>query len=356
MKKNDKIRIKDIAERAGVSVGTVDRVLHNRPNVSKSALQKVKIALEEVNYQPNMHASALAHNRSYRFTLVMPEHDSEAYWKEIEEGSMRASHDLRDFNVDVKTLYYTRFEDDSFDKMASQCLEEEPDGVIIIPQSPVSTTNFANALRKKNIPFMLLDSYIPGVQPLSFYGQDSLNSGFFAARMMSLLSQGDNEIMIFKLMKDGRVGSKQQDNREVGFRHYMREHLPNLKINELVISLGEANDSHDKVFADYFAKHPDTHNCITFGSKAWIVGEFLLRNNYRQAQIMGYDMVQRNEECLRQGSISFLIAQHAYMQGYRSVDMLFRALVFKEKVSPMNYMPIEILSKENVDFYQRYLI
>ena len=44
----DKIRIKDIAERAGVSVGTVDRVLHERPNVSKSAREKVEKALKEM--------------------------------------------------------------------------------------------------------------------------------------------------------------------------------------------------------------------------------------------------------------------------------------------------------------------
>ena len=38
----EKIRIKDIAELSGVSVGTVDRVLHNRPNVSKTAREKVE--------------------------------------------------------------------------------------------------------------------------------------------------------------------------------------------------------------------------------------------------------------------------------------------------------------------------
>lgn len=54
----EKIRIKDIAERAGVSVGTVDRVLHDRPNVSKPAREKVEQALKEMNYQPNMYASA----------------------------------------------------------------------------------------------------------------------------------------------------------------------------------------------------------------------------------------------------------------------------------------------------------
>ena len=51
---NEKIRIKDIAERAGVSVGTVDRVLHKRPNVSKKALEKVKKALEKALPKANV--------------------------------------------------------------------------------------------------------------------------------------------------------------------------------------------------------------------------------------------------------------------------------------------------------------
>ena len=51
---SDKIRIKDIAERSGVSVGTVDRVLHNRPNVSGKARAKVEAVLKEINYQTNM--------------------------------------------------------------------------------------------------------------------------------------------------------------------------------------------------------------------------------------------------------------------------------------------------------------
>ena len=64
-------------------------------------------------------------------------------------------------------------------------------------------------------------------------------------------------------------------------------------------------------------------------------------------------MVGKNVECLKQGSISFLIAQHAYMQGYSCVDTLFRAIVLKKEVEPVNYMPIELLLKENVDFYRR---
>ena len=64
-------------------------------------------------------------------------------------------------------------------------------------------------------------------------------------------------------------------------------------------------------------------------------------------------MVSKNAECLKQGSISFLIAQHAYLQGYSCIDTLFKAVVLKKQVEPINYMPIELLTKENVQFYRR---
>ena len=69
---SDKIRIKDIAERSGVSVGTVDRVLHNRPNVSGKARAKVEAILKEINYQPNMYASAWHITVNIRFAACFP--------------------------------------------------------------------------------------------------------------------------------------------------------------------------------------------------------------------------------------------------------------------------------------------
>src|SRR5690625_6470580 len=55
-----KIKIKDIAQRAGVSVGTVDRVIHNRGKVSQKTQEKVEQAMEELQYLPNVIASNLS--------------------------------------------------------------------------------------------------------------------------------------------------------------------------------------------------------------------------------------------------------------------------------------------------------
>ena len=178
-------------------------------------------------------------------------------------------------------------------------------------------------------------------------------SGYFAARMLMLIASKEKEVMFFKLTQNGHSSSKQQDNREVGFRHYMRDHFPEIKIIELDVPWGGTKQEYTTALTAFFDEHPDVHHCITLSSKAHIVGDFLLKSNRRDIQIMGYDMVEKNAHCLKEGSISFLIAQHAYQQGYCCIDALFKAIVLKKKVQPVNYMPIELLSPENVDFYRR---
>ena len=63
-------RIKDIASMAGVSAGTVDRVLHNRGRVSEEALKKVKKALKKIDYQPNLIARSLASKKICRIMEI----------------------------------------------------------------------------------------------------------------------------------------------------------------------------------------------------------------------------------------------------------------------------------------------
>ena len=233
----EKIRIKDIAERAGVSVGTVDRVLHDRPNVSEPARKKVEQALKEMNYQPNMYASALAYNKQYTFYMLLPKHESEAYWEEIEEGARKCEDTGRDFHIDVEICFFERSSDESFREKASEIIQAKPEGVVVVPSSLDVTREFTDQLHEQNIPFILLDSYMPDLKPLSFYGQDSFCSGYFAAKMLMMIACRETEIMLMRQTKDGRVMSKQQDNREVGFLHYMHDHYPNVKVTDLDLPL-----------------------------------------------------------------------------------------------------------------------
>lgn len=349
-KQQDRIRIKDIARMAGVSVGTVDRVLHSRSGVSASSRVKVEEILQKLNYQPNMYASALASNKKYRFVSLLPSHNEGDYWTDVEHGMQQAVTRFSDFNVSLSAFYYDQYEAGAFTEAGMRILDEQPDGVILSPAIETETECFVVRLQKAGIPYVFIDSNIPRLSPLTFYGQHAQRSGYFAARMLRLLAQGQTEIVIFRQINEGHLGSNQQFHREEGFYEYMKEHCPELKMWEL--NLYAKQPGEDALRLDeFFAAHPDVKCGITFNSKAYLIGEYMLRHGRTDFHLMGYDLLRRNVACLKAGTIDFLITQQPTMQGYNSIESLCNHLILRKKVKDCNYMPINLITTENLDFY-----
>ena len=73
----------DVARLAGVSRGTVDRVVYGRGRVSEETRQKVAKAIAELGYSPNPNASSLANRKEYRFACLIPQFKKGDYWEEI---------------------------------------------------------------------------------------------------------------------------------------------------------------------------------------------------------------------------------------------------------------------------------
>lgn len=348
---SERIRIKDIAQMADVSVGTVDRVIHGRSGVSESSRKRVEEILKKLNYQPNMYASALASNKKYAFACLLPQHERGEYWTDVEAGIHEALETYSDFNITVELSYYDPYDYRSFADASRNILEQEPDGVLFAPTAPQYTTPFTNELEKRTIPYIYIDSNIKEAPALSFFGQNSHQSGYFAARMLMLLAGDDaEEVVIFRKINEGIVGSNQQERREIGFREYMKEHHPDCRIWEL--DLHAKRDSEDaQMLDDFFRQHPTVKNGITFNSKAYIIGEYLMKQQKTGFNLMGYDLLQRNVDCLKQGGIFFLIAQQPTLQGFDGIKALCEHLILKKEVARVNFMPIDLLTKENIEYY-----
>lgn len=347
---SERIRIKDIAKMADVSVGTVDRVIHGRSGVSEASRKRVEEILKQLDYQPNMYASALASNKKYTFSCLLPQHEKGEYWTAVEAGIHEALVTYSDFNISVNLSYYDPFDYHSFSDVAQSILEQEPDGIMFAPTVPQYTKPFTEELNKRSIPYIYIDSNLKDQPALSFFGQNSHQSGYFAAKMMMLLAGEEREIVIFRKINEGIVGSNQQERREIGFREYMLKHHPDCRIWEL--NLHAKRDSDDTQMLDeFFRKHPDVKNGITFNSKVYIVGEYLLKQKKTDFNLMGYDLLERNVNCLKQGSVFFLIAQQPELQGFDGIKALCDHLIFKKEVPRENFMPIDLLTKENIEFY-----
>ncbi|WP_294635380.1 LacI family DNA-binding transcriptional regulator [uncultured Bacteroides sp.] len=347
---SERIRIKDIAKMADVSVGTVDRVIHGRSGVSETSRKRVEEILKQLDYQPNMYASALASNKKYAFSCLLPQHEKGEYWTAVEAGIHEALVTYSDFNISVKLSYYDPFDYHSFSNVAQDILKQNPDGIMFAPTVPQYTQPFTEELNKRSIPYIYIDSNLEDASALSFFGQNSHQSGHFAAKMMMLLAGSEQELVIFRKINEGIVGSNQQERREIGFREYMQRHHPDRIIREL--NLHAKHDSNDAQMLDnFFREHPNVKNGITFNSKVYIVGEYLQKQKKENFNLIGYDLLGRNVDCLKQGSVFFLIAQQPGLQGFDGIKALCDHLIFKKEIPRVNFMPIDLLTKENIQFY-----
>ncbi len=140
----ERIRIKDIARLADVSVGTVDRVLHGRTGVSEASRKRVEEILKQLDYQPNMYASALASNKKYLFVCLLPQHKEGDYWTDVELGMKRAVETFSDFHITLSVMYYDQYEYSSFINAGEEILKQEPDGVLLAPTIPEMTARFTD--------------------------------------------------------------------------------------------------------------------------------------------------------------------------------------------------------------------
>ena len=257
------------------------------------ARRRAVTALKELDYEPNRYASALASNKNYRFVAFIPSPELEPYWGEVSQGLQDAIQNYRDFNLSLEELYYDIFSPDSYNKGLKQMLDRQPDGVILAPQLSAITYNFCQHLKEKNIPFTFLDSNIHDLDALTFYGQDSLMSGRFAARMSMLEAAPEKEFLIVHF----DLPSLQQYNREVGFREFIHKNYPGSVIHELSISPKDPK-AHE-VLTDFREKHPDVHFVCTFCSHTHVVARFIQEKGITDWHMMGYDMLDPNVKYLK---------------------------------------------------------
>jgi len=354
MEIQSKIRIKDIAERAGVSVGTVDRVIHGRMNVSKSSLAKVQKILDEINYVPNHYASALATNKTYYFAAILPMHEDDSYWARVEKGLVEGLRRYSDFKISFKIFRYDPFNDSSFDTQAQLLVDSKPFAVIIGPIFNFNImSKFVDKLTENNIPYALIDSTWADFHPVTFYGQDSIRSGEFAARIILMAAAGTKRVAIFKILGEGRVASRQQLDREGGFRKYIKEHSPKTTIVDLDLYVYDKKGMKERL-TEFFTNNPDVLYGVTFNSSVYKIADFLKEEmpKHKHVTLLGYDAILPNVSCIKDGSVDFLIAQHPQKQGLNCMRSMVNACVLRMKQKVDHYVSIELLTRENIDFYK----
>ena len=344
------ITIKDIARLAGVSAGTVDRVLHNRGRVSDDALKKVNKILEEIDYKPNVIARTLGSNRTYRIAALIPNPEQDPYWAQSRAGIRQAEAEWAHYNVKVDPFLFDLYDKSSLKKVAEAVYEAKPDGILIAPIFYHEVLPFLELYKNDNIPYVLFNTNIREVTPLGFIGQNLYQSGRVGAELMHLGQQTSGTLAVLHINEDIQ-NSVHLLEKERGFREYFQG-KPNSSFEIKTLNLGNSNDpSFEKQLCALLAD-PQLKGIFVSTSKgSFLAASFLERNQKTHVILVGYDMLEENLQYLKSGTIDFIINQNPKRQAFLGINYLADHLVFKKQTPPEDLLPLEVITRENLESY-----
>ncbi len=348
-----KVTISDIAERAGVSAGTVDRVIHNRGEVSEKTREKVLEVIKELKYEPDIVASSLASRKTVRFAVLLPE-GSNIFWNKPAEGINAAWNEIKAFGVSFEEFRFSYYDKDGFFQQLNALTESKPDGVVLTPVFTDGLNESLKKLSESGIPYVFINTQWENGEYLAFVGQDSKQSGKVAARLLDYCVADGGQIFIFNLISE-RGGNSHIISRERGFIEYFSYDQEAGQKNILTIHV---NAQHKEEIENLLYRHlgtnqnkKDIRGVFVTNSRVYQIADILEKEEYSNVRLVGYDLLEQNIRHLRNNTINFLIGQKPFEQGYNSVMTLFNAIVRKKEVPKNKFLPIDIITKENIDFY-----
>ena len=342
--------LKEIARRANVSIGTVDRVIHNRGNVSRQNEEKIRKIIAELDYKPNVHAQQLQKNRQFKFGVIMPETNPNlGYWPIAMRGIEKAKEELWKHNVRVEYFHYDANSKVSFQEVSRNSTKNGIDGLLIAPGLYLDVIHDFTLSIKDKIPYVFFDSPVLGSNSICNILQDAYNSGWLAGRLMHLLLPNPEEIAIITVQQKGN----HLRNRAEGFLQYF-EKKPEYR---LYTFFPEIIDSPmhdiDHVLDSIFKIHPEVSGIFATNALIYKVVEYLKDHQLpvEDIALIGYDLTEKNMMCLKEGLIEFIISQKPEIQSYKGIYALYRHVVLKEPVDSTIMMALDIVTKENIEFY-----
>ena len=350
MVKIKKATIQDIADYADVSVGTIDRVIHNRGKVSPTKKKKIEEAIKQLNFNPNLLARTLALGSQFSICTLFPEAGSlKNYWSLPKRGAEQFANNYRDFGVEIEAHEYSLFDEASFIKQSRIILDKNPSGVVMAPLFEKESIAFTRLLDEKQIPYVFIDANIPDQNNLTYIGPDSGTSGFMAGRLINTILDQEDDILIINIAK-GVENSAHVGVVEKGFREYFaRQSTQKRKIHTLIIPSPEESEI-TRELTKFYINHKGIKGVFVTNSMAHVISKFHKAHDL-EIKLVGFDLIEENVKELKKGGIEYLISQSPIFQGKRSIQVLFDFFVYKKEPLPVQYVPLDIILKENADFY-----
>lgn len=336
--------IKEIAALAGVSRGTVDRVLNNRGSVNPATAEKINEIAKALNYKPNKAGLALAaQKKKIKLGVILFSTDN-PFFADVLKGVNEKTKDLAGYNCNVLVKQIPINVDAQLNAI-DELIREDVNGIALAPQNDDRIRIRINELFEQGIPVVTLNTDIENSTRIAYVGSNYTKSGRTAAGLLRLMTHGDVRIGIITGSSDILCHTE----RIAGFTDALKPYHEHMHI----ISVAETQDDEIASYeqtARLLNEHPEI-NALFFAAGGVYGGCRAIASLGLAGKlcVVAFDKAETTEQFLRDGILSAVICQQPRIQGKKPLDLLFHYLTSGELPDrEYHYTAVDIRILENI--------
>lgn len=320
------ITIQQIAERAGVSRGTVDRALNKRGRINPEVAQKIEKIAKELGYVHKARKRQKGMIRKIKIGVVT-QLSKAPFMLEVDRGIQTVKRELEQQGVEVLIKARESVKEEDQIRAIEELIEDGIHGLAIMPVDSDNVRTYLNwVINEKEIPVVTFNSDIVGTNRSCFVGMDNKQSGCAAAGLMGMLLRGSGKVLIIT----GHFSSLVNNLRVDGFVEEAKKVFPKLEIAGVQGSFNDAKEVERIVESAMINMSGINAIFIVSSGQEGIEKAFEKLGLEQRPYVIVYDQTPQNEILLKNGIADFLIDQNGFEQGYRPPRVLADMLLHSD--------------------------
>lgn len=334
--------LSDVANAAGVSYATADRVLNNRGNVAQKSIDKVRDAVERLGYVRNVAAANLSRKRVYRLAFVIPT-GSNAFFGRIRKHIVETAHHLSAESVTAEIVDVSAFSVEALQDGIERLTRYDYDGVAIVGlQSTLLEQPLAD-LHARGVAVISLVSDLPTECRLAYIGIDNTVAGRTAARLTGMSHAGRaGTIQTFA----GALDARDHAERLQGFRDVMAADFPDLCVLDPILTKDDPSALYDAACTALKAAPPITAFYNVGAGNVGLIKAITTAADKRPFCVV-HELVAHSKQALIDNQIDLVIDQRPDVEVNRAFAKL-RALIDGREPPPMPDLMPTIYVRDNL--------
>lgn len=330
--------IKEIAELAGVSRGTVDRALNDRGRIKPEVAERIKKIADELGYIPRKKKQA-AGSSSAKLGVVT-QLAKASFMVQVYKGIEDARKELNNREIEIYLEECESVDEEEQLGAISRLENRGITGLAIMPVESDKIRGKLNELIDKGIKVVTFNSDIVGTKRSCFIGLDNQKSGRTAAGLMGMLTGKEGKILAIT----GYFGNSVNSMRVDGFIQEIKENYPDMNLIGVQSSFDDEKEV-ESIIISALSTFPELKGIVVFsGGQSGVTKAFSKMKMEKRPNVIVYDLTKENIGALKKDVTDFVIDQNGYTQGYRSLMILANMIQVSQK-PPKEFLYTDIIIK-----------